>query len=116
MKHGIPQGPIPEPLLFIIYINNLPLRINFISKPVLFTDDTSDIISSRNLEDFCSVSNLVLSDMIKWFAAYKLILNLDKMNIIIFITKNSSHSILCIGYKEKYIVDSKYRISWFKNW
>ena len=54
-----------------MYINNLPLRINFVSEPLLFTGDTSDIISSRNFEDFCSVSNLVLSDMIKWFAAYK---------------------------------------------
>jgi len=101
--------------LFIIYINNLPLRINYVSEPVLFTDDTSDIISSRNFKDFCSVSNLVLSDMIKWFAAYKLILNLDKINIMIFITKNSSHSTLCIGYKEEFVVDSKYKISWFQN-
>jgi len=44
--------------------------------------------------------------MIKWFAAYNLVLNLDKMNIMKFITKNSSHSTLCIGYKEKYIEDS----------
>jgi hypothetical protein len=112
MKHGIPQESIPEPLLFTICINNLPLRINLVSEPILFTDDTSDIISSRNFKDFCLVSNSVLSDMI---LTYKLILNLDKMNIMIFITKNSSHSILCIGYKEKYRVDSKYKISWFKN-
>jgi len=97
------------------YIYNLLLGINFVSEPLLFTDDTSDIISSRNFKYFCSVSNLVLSDMIKWFAAYKSILNLDKINIMIFITKNSSHSTPCIGYKERYIVDSKYKISWFKN-
>jgi hypothetical protein len=41
--------------------------------------------------------------MIKWFAANNLVLNLDKMNIMKFITKNSSHSTLHIGYKEKYI-------------
>jgi len=30
-------------------------------------------------------------------------INLNKMNIMKFITKNSSHSTLHIGYKEKYI-------------
>ena len=41
--------------------------------------------------------------MIKWFSANNSVLNLDKMNIMKFITKNSSHSTLHIGYKEKYI-------------
>jgi hypothetical protein len=41
--------------------------------------------------------------MRKWFAPNNLILNLDKINILKFITKNSSHSTLHIGYKEKYI-------------
>jgi len=44
---------------------DLPLRINSLSAPILFAaDHTAVIISSRNLEDFSSVSNLVLSHMI----------------------------------------------------
>jgi hypothetical protein len=38
--------------------------------------------------------------MINWFAASKLVLNLDKTNIMKVITMNSSHSTLHIGYKE----------------
>ena len=44
------------------------------------------------------------------FAANNLVLNVDKTNIMKFITKNSSHSTLYTGYKEKYkkvIVDTK---------
>ena len=41
--------------------------------------------------------------MIKWFAPNNIVLNLDKMNIMKSITKNSSYSTLHIGYKEKYI-------------
>jgi hypothetical protein len=52
-------------LLFIIYINDLPLRINSLSEPVTFADDIGVIISSKNLHDFCTVSNLVLSYMSK---------------------------------------------------
>ena len=65
MKHGVPQRSILVPLLFIIYINDLTLRINSVSDLTLFTDDTSVIMSSSNFKDFCSVSNLVLSYMIQ---------------------------------------------------
>ena len=44
--------------------------------------------------------------MIKWFANNNLVLNLDKMNIMKFITKNAPHSTLHIGYKEKYIKET----------
>jgi hypothetical protein len=41
--------------------------------------------------------------MIEWFTANKLVLNLDKTNIMKFIMNNSLHSALRIGCKEKYI-------------
>ena len=49
--------------------------------------------------------------MIKWFATNKLVLNLDKTNIMKFITRDKTHSTLCIGYLEKYTeetVDTKF--------
>jgi hypothetical protein len=64
LKHVVPHGSILEPQLFIIHKNDLPLRINSVSQPTLFADDTSVIISSRNFKDFCSESKLVLSHMI----------------------------------------------------
>jgi len=44
--------------------------------------------------------------MIKWFAANNRVLNLEKINIMRFITKNLSHSTLNIGYEEKYIEET----------
>jgi hypothetical protein len=41
--------------------------------------------------------------MIEWFAANKLILNLEKTNIMKFVTKNMPHCPLTIAYKDKYI-------------
>jgi hypothetical protein len=52
--------------------------------------------------------------MSRWFAANKLALNLDKTNIIKFITNNSTQYAVSIGYKGKYRV-SKYKILGFAN-
>ena len=47
-----------------------------------------------------------LCHTIKLFAANNLVLNLDKTNIMKFVTKSSSHSTLRIGYKEKNIEET----------
>jgi hypothetical protein len=51
---------------------------------MLFADDTSVLISSRNFKVFRSVTDLLLSHMNKWFAT-NLVLNLDKSNKVEFI-------------------------------
>jgi hypothetical protein len=95
VKHGVPQGSILGTFLFIIYINDLPPTINNLSKPIIFTDD------------FCTISNTVISHMSEWFTANKMALNLDKTNITEFKTNNAPQYDLCIGYNEKYIKESE---------
>jgi hypothetical protein len=76
VKYEVPQGSILG--LFIIYINDLTPTINNLSKPTIFADGTSVLIYSKNFDDFCTVSNTVLSHMSEWFTANKMALNLDK--------------------------------------
>jgi hypothetical protein len=100
IKLGVPQGSILGPLLFITYINDLPPTINTLTIPIIFADDTSVTISSKNLDDFCMLSNRVLSLISRFFAANKLALNLDKTNIIKFTTINVPQCPLSICYND----------------
>jgi hypothetical protein len=77
--------------------------LHAVPERIFFADDTGVIISSKSVEVFCSLSDLVLCCMIKWSAASKFVTHLGKTNVLKYITNNSSHSTLYIGYKWKYI-------------
>ena len=55
INHGVPQGLLLGPLHFSVYINDLPKISNDNSKTVLFTDDTSIIITNPDPTIFKTV-------------------------------------------------------------
>jgi hypothetical protein len=57
------------------------------------------LVSQAEISKIYVQCQIQLSHVIKWFVANKLVINLDKTSIMKFITNNSSHSTLHIGYK-----------------
>ena len=91
VKHGVPQGSVLGPLLFLIYINDLPLTINKLASTILFADDTSIIISNTNPEEFKYSINSVMTELNNWFQSNLLTLNYDKTNFQFLTTKKKGN-------------------------
>jgi len=67
IKHGVQQGSILGPLLFLLYINDLPSITAKNAKLVLYADDTSCIITNPSLSEFAINVNKLLADINEWF-------------------------------------------------
>ena len=80
MDIGVPQGSILGPLLFILYINDLPNSVRCVSR--LFADDSCLMVTSSSLEMLISSTKKELKNISHWSTANRLILNPSKSNAI----------------------------------
>ncbi|KAL5252090.1 hypothetical protein ACHWQZ_G015036 [Mnemiopsis leidyi] len=84
---GVPQGSILGPILFTIFINDLPTAC-IQSTPYLFADDGALYFNNINRENYSNIQ-LEMKSIFKWLQANKLALNCDKTNFLIFDSSNN---------------------------
>ena len=80
---GVPQGSVLGPLLFLIYINDTPNCLKH-SKSIVFADDTTIFASCNNMNTLYNNMNDDLANLINWFKANMLSLNIAKTNYLLF--------------------------------
>ena len=116
VRHGIPQDSVLGPLLFLLYVNDLPKIINKTSQPISFADDTSILFAHSTLIDFNKNIYIVFTTLNEWLRANKLSLNFNKTNYVHFTTKRNMSVNLEIGFNNNFITNSSSKNSWVWQW
>ena len=96
VKQGVPLSSVLGLLIFIIYINDLPMSVKHVSKAIFFADNTSVIVTDQDHDSFKQKANLALTSLNQWFYINQLVLYITNTNVIKFTPKN--YSTCSFGY------------------
>ena len=85
---GIPQGSVLGPLLFNIFINDLPLSITSTGITCeLFADDCSLVTAGTNIECINSKLQVSLTEILAWCFNNQMVLNPEKTKCMVVTTR-----------------------------
>ena len=81
---GVPQGSVLSPVLFLIYVNDLPRPHHRQNSKFQFADDTALWAASKSVQFAAKRLQKDLRKLAKWCAKWRIKLNPEKTKVIIF--------------------------------
>ena len=101
MAFGVPQGSVLGPILFLIFINDMPLSSRLF-RYTLFADDTFLFMSHEDPKTLEDLVNSELENIDQWLIDNRLSLNVDKSCFLLFTgkTRFQQDFKICISDKE----------------
>ena len=92
---GVPQGSILGPLLFAVYINDLPLYINTTCD--LFADDCTIYTSQENRSELENSLQKELDNLTRWSNENRMQINIDKTKSMLITTRQKLQTLAING-------------------
>ena len=91
LRRGVPQGSVLGPVLFSLYINELPTFLPASVKTSLYADDLAIWASSPSVECATAVVQAALNRLVKWSSKWRLPLNPLKCETSFFSLDPTNH-------------------------
>ena len=109
---GVHQGSILDPLLFIVYVNDLPRSLKHCSVN-MYADDTAIYLGSQTVDTLNIYLNQDLERLAEWLEDNNLVLNVAKTKSLLFTSQRHKErdcklSLILLGRKISCVTTFKY--------
>lgn len=88
VTHGVPQGSVLGPVLFLLYVNDIVHAVDP-SSVYLYADDTVIYDSSQKLDEAYVRLQLKLNALVEWCTMNKLTMNIKKTKSLFFFPRSN---------------------------